>query len=133
MRWAVPTAGGRSLPNTPEEWVSLSIGLACFLGILAVSMFCFIRFMSGWRKAYESRLLRESEEFRSSWPTERLAKAPYLELQREAERCWQLALLIEERTALSGDRDALGKLAATRSRAVALAGALNNASSNGQR
>lgn len=111
----------------------MAIGLTCFLGILALSGFCFMRFMSGWRKAYESRLLRESEDFRNKWPAERLGQAPYLELEREAERCWQLALLIEERTALGGDQDAPGQLAAARSRAGALAGALNNASANGQR
>lgn len=124
----------RSWPNTPEEYLASSIAVLCLVSFGALAMFGFARFMAAWRKSYESRLVKESQEFRTRWPSDRLRQAPYPELEAEAERCWQLALLIEERAG-SGDRGnaALGRSIAMRAHASSLADALNVAAGSGQR
>lgn len=124
----------RSWPNTPEEYLSSAIAVLCLIGFGALAMFCFSRFMTAWRKSYESRLVRESEQFRTRWPADRLRDAPYSELEAEAKRCWQLALLIEERAG-SGARgnEALGRSIAMRTQASSLADALNIAAGSGPR
>lgn len=133
---SVPGAvlAARSWPDTPEEYLSSSIAVLCLVGFGALAMFCFFRFMTAWRKSYESRLVSESEHFRTRWPADRLWHAPYPELEAEAERCWQLALLSEERAG-SGDRGnaALGRSIAMRAQASSLADALNFAAGSGPR
>lgn len=136
IRVSVPGAvlAARSWPDTPEEYLSSSIAVLCLVGFGAMAMFCLVRFMTAWRKSYESRLVRESEQFRARWAADRLWHATYPELEAEAERCWQLALLIEERAG-SGDRgnEALGRSIAMRAHARSLADALNAAAGSGQR
>ncbi|TMS51340.1 hypothetical protein [Mycobacterium sp. DBP42] len=133
---SVPMAvlAARSWPDTPEEYLSSAIAVLCLIGFGALAMFCVFRFMAAWRKSYASRLARESEQFRTRWPADRLRNAPYPELAAEAQRCWQLALLIEERAG-SGDRGnaALARAIAMRGQASSLADALNYAAGSGQR
>ena len=118
----------RSWPDTPEEYLSSSIGLLIFVGTLALSGFCFLQFMKAWRRAYEARLIRESREFRARWPREQLGQAPYVELEAEIERSWQLVQLLEARAVwANGGREALGDSAAVRGWASSLAGLLNTA------
>ena len=124
----------RSWPDTPEEYLSSSIAVLCLVGFGSLAIFGSVRFMTSWRKSYEARLVRESEQFRTRWPADRLSHAPYLELEAEAERRWQLALLLEERAASgAGDREALGRSVAMRGWASSLAGALSVAPGSGQR
>lgn len=127
-------AAARSWPDTPEEYLSSAIAVLCLVGFGGLAMFCVFRFMTAWRKSYETRLVTESEQFRTRWPADRLWHAPYAELEAEAERCWQLVFLIEERAG-SGDRSnaALGRSNEMRGRASSLADVLNYAARSGRR
>ena len=122
----------RSWPDTPEEYLASSIAVLCLVSFGALAMFGFARFMTAWRKSYESRLVKESQEFRTRWPSDRLRHAPYLELEAEAERSWQVALLLEDRAASGGDREACGRSVAARDWASSLADVLNGAAGRGQ-
>ena len=123
----------RSWPDSPEEYLASSAAVLCLVGFGALAMFGFARFMSAWRRSYESRLVKESQEFRTRWPADRLRHTTYLELEAEAVRSWQLVLLLEDRAGSGdGDQDALGRSAAARRWASSLADALNVAAGSGQ-
>jgi hypothetical protein len=123
---AVPeiALAARSWPDTTEEYLSSGITVLTLVAFMALSMFSLRQFMIVWRNGYITRLTRESQEFRAQWPADRLGHAPFLELEAEVERCWQLVLVLEERAAETGDRSALDQSAAVRSWIGSLAKAL---------
>ncbi|MCV7066610.1 hypothetical protein H7H51_14470 [Mycolicibacterium farcinogenes] len=96
-----PLAGGRSWPDSPGEALAILIGIVCAWAIGAGVVVLVGWFLSWWcfsnrPKALRRRLEKESAEFRERWPLEQLGYAPYVELSKEAQRCWALIFILEE-------------------------------------
>ena len=89
---------GRSWPDTPQEALAGLIFLS-ILAAVVVPIACWIWwwFNTNRPNACRLRLEKESAEFRARWPADQLGRAPYGELGAEAQRCWLLILLLEER------------------------------------
>ena len=89
---------GRSWPDTPEEALARVVAIA-ILAAVVVPIACWIWwwFNTNRPNASRLRLEKESAEFRARWPGDQLGRAPYGELDAEAQRCWLLILLLEER------------------------------------
>ncbi|OBF44337.1 hypothetical protein A5719_07675 [Mycolicibacterium peregrinum] len=99
----VPTGGfvslsGRSWPDTPQEALAGVIFLA-LLAAVVVPAACWVLwwFTTNRPMACRRRLEKESAEFRARWPADQLGRTPYEALDEEAQRCWLLVLLLEER------------------------------------
>ncbi|MGW4096310.1 hypothetical protein [Mycobacterium sp. NPDC004974] len=89
-------ARGR-LPSTPGEW----FGVLTFFAVIGTT-FALMHFWVGRRGsarlgAQEARLRSESAQFRSQWPAQQLWQAPYADLEAEAERCWRIIFVLEQR------------------------------------
>lgn len=89
---------GRSWPDTPQEALARVIFLV-ILAAVVVPAVCWVWwwFTTSRPMACRRRLEKESAEFRARWPAGQLGRAPYGELDKEAQRCWLLVLLLEER------------------------------------
>ncbi len=89
---------GRSWPDTPQEALARVIFLI-ILAAVVIPAACWVWwwFNTNRPSAYRRGLERESAEFRVRWPDDQLSGAPYRELDKEAQRCWSLLLLLEER------------------------------------
>lgn len=86
----------RTWPDTPEEALVRAIGVSTLVGLMILATWWSFRWFNKNRpRAYRRRLEKESAEFRARWPQEQLVLAPYVELDKEAQRCWQLTLLLE--------------------------------------
>ncbi|BBX28317.1 hypothetical protein GCM10009632_08110 [Mycolicibacterium alvei] len=99
----LPTRGyvslsGRSWPDTPQEALAGVIFLA-LLAAVVIPAACWVWwwFTTNRPMACRRRLEKESAEFRARWPADQLGRAPYGALDEEAQRCWLLVLLLEER------------------------------------
>ncbi|MEX3650238.1 hypothetical protein [Mycolicibacterium porcinum] len=87
----------RSWPDTPEEALARFVAIGLVLAvILAATGGLWWWFYVNRPNAYRRRLEQESAEFRVRWPADRLGSAPYGELDKEAQRCWLVLLLLEE-------------------------------------
>lgn len=89
---------GRSWPDTPQE----ALARVIFLIILAAVVIPAVSWVWWWFNTNRPNACRrgleiESAEFRAKWPADQLGRAPYSELDKEAQRCWLLLLLLEER------------------------------------
>ncbi|WP_166907519.1 hypothetical protein [Mycobacterium sp. DL440] len=89
---------GRSWPDTPQEALARVIFLV-ILAAVVVPAVCWVWwwFNTNRPTACRRRLEKESADFRARWPADQLGRAPYGELDKEAQRCWLLVLLLEER------------------------------------
>lgn len=95
-------ARGR-LPSTAGEWLGLLAAFAVMGTTLLLVRFWVVRRASNRLDAQEARFTTESAQFRSRWPVQLLWQAPYAELETEAQRCWRLVFVLEQR------RDAAGR------------------------
>lgn len=86
----------RTWPDTPEEALVRALGVAMLFAVIILATWWNLWWFNENRpNAYRRRLEKESAAFRTRWPGERFADAPYLELDQEAQRCWLLVLLLE--------------------------------------
>lgn len=119
---------GRSWPDTPQEALARVIFLI-ILAAVVIPAACWVWwwFNTNRPSAYRRGLERESAEFRVRWPDDQLSGAPYRELDKEAQRCWSLLLLLEERQSDVRRNQGLDSLAALRHRIDTVVAALNAA------
>ncbi|MCV7387735.1 hypothetical protein [Mycolicibacterium porcinum] len=120
---------GRSWPDTPQE----ALARAIFLILLAAVIIPAVYWVCWWfttnrPMACQRQLAKASAEFRARWPAGQLNCAPYDQLDEEAERCWLLILLLEERQleATGGDESSID-VAAVRHWLDSVVAALNAA------
>ncbi|MCV7066608.1 hypothetical protein H7H51_14460 [Mycolicibacterium farcinogenes] len=113
----------RDWPDTPEEALARFIAICLVLAvILAATGGLWWWFGANRPNAYRRRLEQESAEFRFRWPADRLGSAPYGELDKEAQRCWLMLLLLEEGKLVAPNSDERSKeIAAVRDRQTAVA------------
>lgn len=89
--------GSRSWPDTPEEALARFIAICLVAAVVLAATGVFWWWFGASRpNAYQRRLGQESAEFRARWPAAQLGRAPYGELDKEAQRCWLVLLLLEE-------------------------------------
>ncbi|WP_066900079.1 hypothetical protein [Mycolicibacterium houstonense] len=87
----------RNWPDTPEEALARFVAICLVTAVvLAVAAGLWWWFNTSRPNAYRRRLEQESAQFRARWPADRLGSAPYGELDKEAQRCWLVLLLLEE-------------------------------------
>ncbi|MGV0810228.1 hypothetical protein [Mycolicibacterium setense] len=87
----------RSWPDTPEEALARFVAISLLMSVILVAASgLWWWFHTNRPNAYRRRLEQESAEFRARWPADRLGSAPYGELDKEAQRCWLVLLLLEE-------------------------------------
>ncbi|OBB21561.1 hypothetical protein A5761_30055 [Mycolicibacterium setense] len=87
----------RSWPDTPEEALARFVAIGLLMSVILVAASgLWWWFHTNRPNAYRRRLEQESAEFRARWPADRLGSAPYGELDKEAQRCWLVLLLLEE-------------------------------------
>lgn len=93
----------RTWPDTPEEALARAIGVSTVVGLMILATWCSFRWFNRNRpQAYRRRLDTESAEFRAHWPHAQLVHAPYMELNKEAQRCWRLVLMAGDRLSDNG-------------------------------
>ncbi|WP_157561244.1 hypothetical protein [Mycobacterium sp. E802] len=119
----------RSWPDTPEEALARFIAICLLLAVVLPS--------AGWLwwwfnmnrpASYRRRLERRSAEFRARWPADQLGRAPYGELDKEAQRCWLILLLLEEgKLIASNSEERAREIAAVRHWIALVVAALNTA------
>lgn len=87
----------RSWPDTPEEALARFVAIGLLMSVILVAASgLWWWFYTNRPNAYRRRLEQESAEFRARWPADRLGSASYGELDKEAQRCWLMLLLLEE-------------------------------------
>ncbi|WP_029106001.1 hypothetical protein [Mycobacterium sp. URHD0025] len=119
----------RSWPDTPEEALARFVAIGLLMSVILVAASgLWWWFYTNRPNAYWRRLEQESAQFRARWPADRLDSAPYGELDKEAQRCWLMLLLLEEgKLVVPNSQERAKEIAAVRHWTGAVVAALNAA------
>ncbi|OMC34058.1 hypothetical protein A5740_10455 [Mycobacterium sp. GA-1841] len=126
---AFMSLSARSWPDTPGEALARFIAICLLMAIILPSAAGLLWWFNTNRPAaYRRRLEQGSAEFRVRWPADQLGYAPYGELDKEAQRCWMILLLLEEGMLVARDSEKRAKdIAAVRHWISIVVAALNAA------